>query len=39
MFLASLANYVVGSHYGWRAMFLVGGIPALFVGFIQFRVQ
>jgi MFS family permease len=39
MFLASLANYVVGSHYGWRAMFLVGGIPALFVGFIQFGVQ
>jgi MFS family permease len=39
MFLASLANYVVGSHYGWRAMFFVGGIPALFVGFIQFGVQ
>src|ERR1700693_3892397 len=28
-FLAALANYAIGSHYGWRAMFIVGGLPAL----------
>src|SRR5437667_12476332 len=26
---ASLANYVIGSHFGWRTMFAVGGLPAL----------
>jgi len=28
-FLAALANYFVGSRYGWRWMFVVGGMPAL----------
>src|ERR1700682_2767455 len=39
MFLAALANYTVGAHYGWRAMFAVGGLPALLVGFIQLGVR
>ena len=28
-FLAALANYFVGSRFGWRWMFVVGGLPAL----------
>ena len=28
-FLAALANYSIGSRYGWRWMFVVGGVPAL----------
>src|ERR1700733_3732160 len=31
--LAGLLNYVVGAHWGWRAMFLLGGTPALLVAF------
>jgi len=38
IFLAAVANYFVGARYGWRAMFLVGGTPALLVGFIRFGV-
>jgi MFS family permease len=38
-FLAALANYFIGNHYGWRAMFLVGGVPALLVAFIYFGVK
>ncbi|HVA95755.1 MAG TPA: MFS transporter [Candidatus Dormibacteraeota bacterium] len=34
-FLAALANYFVGSRYGWRWMFIVGGVPALLVIFIR----
>src|SRR5580692_2877502 len=30
-FLAALANYFVGSRFGWRWMFVVGGVPALLV--------
>jgi len=26
-FLAALANFIVGSRYGWRYMFVVGGLP------------
>jgi MFS family permease len=36
--LAGLLNYVVGAHYGWRAMFLLGGTPALLVAFIRWGV-
>ena len=36
--LAGLLNYVVGAHWGWRAMFLVGGTPALLVAFIRWGV-
>jgi MFS family permease len=38
IFLAALANYVIGSHYGWRAMFIVGGVPALFLAWIRYGV-
>jgi len=37
-FLAALANYFVGARYGWRAMFALGGLPALLVGFIRYGV-
>jgi len=35
IFLAALVNYVVGSHFGWRAMFAVGGLPALLLAWIR----
>jgi len=38
-FLAGLANYFIGSHFGWRYMFVVGGLPALLVAFNYKRVQ
>ncbi|HEV8129701.1 MAG TPA: MFS transporter [Acidobacteriota bacterium] len=38
LFLAAVANYTVGAHYGWRAMFVVGGAPALLVTFIRYGV-
>ncbi len=38
-FLAALANYFIGSRYGWRAMFVVGGVPALLVAFIYYGVR
>jgi MFS family permease len=38
-FLAALANYFVGHSYGWRAMFFLGGTPALLVAFIYFGVR
>ena len=38
-FLAALANYFIGNRYGWRAMFLVGGLPALFVVLIYYGVS
>jgi MFS family permease len=34
-FLAALANYFIGSRFGWRWMFIVGGTPALFIILIQ----
>src|SRR5438552_5014865 len=37
-FLAALLNYIVGAKYGWRAMFAVGGAPALLIGFIRYGV-
>ncbi len=37
--LAGLLNYLVGAHWGWRAMFLVGGTPALLVAFIRWGVS
>jgi MFS family permease len=38
-FLASAANYFIGSHFGWRSMFVVGGTPAFLVALIRNRVQ
>jgi MFS family permease len=35
IFLAAIANYAIGSHYGWRAMFAVGGVPALLLAWVR----
>jgi MFS family permease len=35
MFLAALLNYSIGSRYGWRMMFAVGGLPALLLAWIR----
>lgn len=37
--LAALANSYVGARYGWRAMFLLGGTPALLVAFIRYGIH
>jgi MFS family permease len=37
--VAALANYYIGSQFGWRWMFVVGGAPALFVGFLFNKVH
>ena len=39
LFLAAIANYFIGARYGWRVMFMLGGLPALLVGFIRYSVQ
>jgi MFS family permease len=36
IFLAGLANWAVGSRWGWRAMFVIGGTPALLVVLIRY---
>ncbi len=38
-FIAAALNYSIGAHYGWRAMFMVGGVPALFVAWIRYGVH
>ena len=38
-FLAALAAYFIGNRYGWRAMFVLGGFPALLVAFIRYGVK
>ncbi len=38
-FLAAIANYVIGARYGWRWMFVVGGLPVLLVGWIRYGVR
>lgn len=37
--LAAAAYYFVFPHFGWRAMFFVGGLPALLTLFIRAKVQ
>lgn len=37
--IASLANYSIGAHFGWRAMFFLGGTPALLVAFVRYGVK
>lgn len=39
IFLAGVANYFIGAHYGWRMMFAFGGTPALLVTFIRYGVR
>jgi MFS family permease len=34
-FLAALANYEIGSRFGWRWMFVVGGAPALLLAWVR----
>src|ERR1700693_2232525 len=36
--LAALANYSIGSHFGWRAMFAFGGLPAILLAYIRYGV-
>ena len=38
-FLAAAANYFIGSRFGWRYMFVVGGVPALFIAWIRKNVR
>ncbi|MBS1854333.1 MAG: MFS transporter [Acidobacteria bacterium] len=38
-FLAALINYWIGARYGWRAVFAVGGTPALLIAFIRYGVR
>jgi MFS family permease len=38
-FLAAVANYFIGSRFGWRYMFVLGGAPAILVAFIRNNVQ
>jgi MFS family permease len=37
--LAGLANAWIGSRYTWRAMFIVGGAPALLVALMRYGVE
>jgi MFS family permease len=37
--LAAIANYFIGSRFGWRYMFVVGGAPAILVAFFYNRVH
>jgi MFS family permease len=39
LLLAALANYYVGSRFGWRYMFVLGGCPALLVAFLYNRLH
>jgi MFS family permease len=39
LLLAALANYYIGSQFGWRYMFVVGGCPALLVAFLYNRLH
>lgn len=38
IFLAAIANYFVGARFGWRAMFAVGGVPALLLAWVRYGV-
>jgi MFS family permease len=38
-FIAAALNYTVGARYGWRAMFAIGGLPALFIAYIRGNVK
>jgi len=35
IFLAAIANALIGSRFGWRAMFAVGGAPALLLALVR----
>jgi MFS family permease len=35
IFLAAVLNYLIGSKFGWRWMFAVGGLPALLLAWVR----
>jgi len=35
VFVAALANFTIGSRFGWRAMYAVGGLPALLLAWVR----
>jgi MFS family permease len=35
VFLAALANYSIGSRFGWRMMYAIGGLPALLLAWVR----
>jgi MFS family permease len=35
VFLAALVNFAIGNRFGWRAMFAVGGFPALLLAWVR----
>lgn len=37
--LAAVAYWLVFPHFGWRALFFIGGLPALLTLFIRFKVK
>lgn len=37
--LAAIAYWLVFPHFGWRALFFIGGLPALLTLFIRFKVK
>ncbi|MGH9356260.1 MAG: MFS transporter [Terriglobia bacterium] len=37
--LAAVANHIVGGHFGWRAMYVLGGTPALIIAFLYYKVR
>ena len=39
IFLAAIANATIGAWLGWRAMFVLGGAPAILVGYIRHSVR
>jgi MFS family permease len=38
-FIAAALNYLIGTRYGWRAMFALGAFPALFIAYIRTHVK
>jgi MFS family permease len=38
-FFAAVANYFIGANFGWRWMFVFGGMPALMIVFIRYGVH
>ena len=35
VFLAAILNYSIGSRFGWRAMYVIGGLPALLLAWVR----
>lgn len=38
-FVAAGLNYTIGARFGWRAMFVMGGLPALLIAWIRSNVE